>query len=892
VIAMKNKITPFLAAFSLVIGLAAGSARAATISVINLDGAGEGFNDATGVAPVGGNYGTTIGQQRLIAFQYAAAIWAACLQSAVPVIVNAQMNPLSCTATSAVLGSAGATTVFRDFTGAPLAATWYPQALANALHGSDLDPGTADISATFNSNIGNAGCLTGTFWYYGLDGNAPLSTIDFVAVVLHELGHGLGFQTFVSQTGVKLAGFNDDYMVFLENHGAVPADYPSMSDAQRAAGNIADPNLHWTGPLVTARGLSILSGGTSGGHVRMHGPNPYQPGSSVSHWSTALSPNELMEPVYTTPIHDPGLAWTLMDEIGWTLLPKVTDGCDGAKVDLASADGTYTPNAGDDSQDRGVFVTALKDFTLCSVGIEGDFIPGETFTAKVYAATGTSRGALLATSGNVAVEFAGTRTHYIPISYTLKDCKEYDIAVTWQHATTWPWWSELNNTHPYDVGGVIRVRDGESVGVAGNFALAHFTLQGSSAAPQNQSDVVNTNTCDYPNEHGAFVTPRKTVSLCKLGIVANFPSAPTTVRAYVYHSSSKVRGTLVAEGTVTVPLSGASQTVSVPVNAVLVEGQQYDIGFVFGGPIQLIRECRIQVFPWQFGDLWSFDGQEVSGGSNDANSTVPTFKVSWDEGSGGQLLDLVGPWHNDAATLANLTQDITNYGLYVTATKNSEVYSLGWYADVPAGQVIGANVYAAVGNARGALLSSGTILSGAGGKRWHDIPLSSSLVSGQDYDIEIDIGQVDAWDCWTDLGDANGPPLPYNAYGILNVRSGETSGDATNFCIIDMRLGACATTVTGVGGPTLTPKFTLSSAFPNPFSGSARLGYELDKASTVSVAIYDVAGRKVADVMRSKSLPAGPGQLNIDAGKLASGVYFVKLSTPSKSVTRKITIVR
>jgi hypothetical protein len=92
-------------------------------------------------------------------------------------------------------------------------------------------------------------------------------------------------------------------------------------------------------------------------------------------------------------------------------------------------------------------------------------------------------------------------------------------------------------------------------------------------------------------------------------------------------------------------------------------------------------------------------------------------------------------------------------------------------------------------------------------------------------------------------------------------------------------------------GPTATPKFALHDAFPNPFSGSTMIGYELDEATTVSVQIYDVAGRKVADVLKSKAMPKGPGQVTFAPGNLASGVYFVKLSTPSKSVTRKITLI-
>ncbi|MCB1052334.1 MAG: hypothetical protein KDC71_17160 [Acidobacteria bacterium] len=40
------------------------------------DAAGQGFNSTTPATPVGGNSGTTLGQQRLIALQYAAQLWA------------------------------------------------------------------------------------------------------------------------------------------------------------------------------------------------------------------------------------------------------------------------------------------------------------------------------------------------------------------------------------------------------------------------------------------------------------------------------------------------------------------------------------------------------------------------------------------------------------------------------------------------------------------------------------------------------------------------------------------------------------------------------------------------------------------------------------------------
>jgi hypothetical protein len=102
-------LRPFLAALAFL--CLAASAQAATITIVNNDTAGEGFNDLTPAAPVGGNSGTTIGQQRLIVFQQAAAIWGGILPSAVEIRVNATFDPLTCTSTSAVLGSCGATSV-------------------------------------------------------------------------------------------------------------------------------------------------------------------------------------------------------------------------------------------------------------------------------------------------------------------------------------------------------------------------------------------------------------------------------------------------------------------------------------------------------------------------------------------------------------------------------------------------------------------------------------------------------------------------------------------------------------------------------------------------------------------------------------------------------------
>ena len=292
----------------------------ATVTVINNDGAGEGFNDPTVVATIGGNPGTTLGEQRLIAFQFAADLWGELITSAIEIRVAAEFNPLFCdpNAGIAVLGQAGTGTVHADFSGALEASTWYPQALANKLRGADLSPGTSDIGAEFNSAIGTT-CAIPTDFYYGLDASPPGSDNDFVTIVLHEIGHGLGFSTFVNEaTGARFMGMDDVFMLNLEDHSTGML-WPHMTNGERATSAIDTGDLHWVGVEVVAASGSLIDGVHASGHVEMFAPNPLDPGSSVSHWSDDLDPDELMEPVETGPSHDVGLALEAFVDIGWSV---------------------------------------------------------------------------------------------------------------------------------------------------------------------------------------------------------------------------------------------------------------------------------------------------------------------------------------------------------------------------------------------------------------------------------------------------------------------------------------------------------------------------------------------------------------------------------------------
>lgn len=235
--------------------LAGGHAVAgpAQFEVVNINAPGVGFNDPTPAAPIGGNPGTTLGEQRLIALQHAAGIWAARLDSAVPIRLRAQFVPLAAN----VLGSAGPISVVRDFPNAPIPGTWYHVALANKLAGFDLIPGTDDINVNFSSTFN---------FYLGID-NQSDGRPDLVAVLLHEFAHGLGFSQFSSlTTGALFNGLPDVYNTRLLDT-TLGATWPTLTNADRLASATRFGRVVWTGDKVTAGIPTVLEFGSPGVNV-------------------------------------------------------------------------------------------------------------------------------------------------------------------------------------------------------------------------------------------------------------------------------------------------------------------------------------------------------------------------------------------------------------------------------------------------------------------------------------------------------------------------------------------------------------------------------------------------------------------------------------------------
>src|SRR4029078_7354601 len=102
--------------------------------------------------------------------------------SSVSIKLNATFANLG---SGSLLGQAGPTTSFANFSASATSNTWFPIGLANKIALSDLNSTGQEIDAQFNSVRGD--------WYFGTDGHPPANTIEFESVVLPERGNGLGF---------------------------------------------------------------------------------------------------------------------------------------------------------------------------------------------------------------------------------------------------------------------------------------------------------------------------------------------------------------------------------------------------------------------------------------------------------------------------------------------------------------------------------------------------------------------------------------------------------------------------------------------------------------------------------------------------------------------------
>ncbi len=91
--------------------------------------------------------------------------------------------------------------------------------------------------------------------------------------------------------------------------------------------------------------------------------------------------------------------------------------------------------------------------------------------------------------------------------------------------------------------------------------------------------------------------------------------------------------------------------------------------------------------------------------------------------------------------------------------------------------------------------------------------------------------------------------------------------------------------------PAVPAKTGLSANYPNPFNNATVIPFTLDSTREVDLVVYDIVGRKV-ETLASGRIEAGYHEHYWDAGRRASGVYVVVLTTGQQRFVQKVTLLK
>ncbi|MCX6640816.1 MAG: T9SS type A sorting domain-containing protein [bacterium] len=92
--------------------------------------------------------------------------------------------------------------------------------------------------------------------------------------------------------------------------------------------------------------------------------------------------------------------------------------------------------------------------------------------------------------------------------------------------------------------------------------------------------------------------------------------------------------------------------------------------------------------------------------------------------------------------------------------------------------------------------------------------------------------------------------------------------------------------------PGSTPEgYNLEACYPNPFNGEVRINFSLSRPGLVSLTVYDLGGRQVAEILKG-NFSSGPHLTTFNSSGMPSGVYLVRLTAGHHYATQKIVLLK
>ncbi|MCU7494867.1 MAG: T9SS type A sorting domain-containing protein [Ignavibacteria bacterium] len=141
---------------------------------------------------------------------------------------------------------------------------------------------------------------------------------------------------------------------------------------------------------------------------------------------------------------------------------------------------------------------------------------------------------------------------------------------------------------------------------------------------------------------------------------------------------------------------------------------------------------------------------------------------------------------------------------------------------------------------------------------------------------------------------------PYNSYTYFTPTgyssnwyylSSNSNSNAVAIYLVRAYISLEPTDVVEEKGSGIPTKYSLSQNFPNPFNPVTKIRYQIPVSGFVTLKVYDMLGNEVSSLVNEEK-SAGEYTVSFDGSRLASGVYFYKLTQGSFTDTKKLILMK
>lgn len=178
------------------------------------------------------------------------------------------------------------------------------------------------------------------------------------------------------------------------------------------------------------------------------------------------------------------------------------------------------------------------------------------------------------------------------------------------------------------------------------------------------------------------------------------------------------------------------------------------------------------------------------------------------------------------------------------------------------------------------------------------------VVSGQSVDMEVEAkmiaGKINVKNisCLTHRVLIGGNKIAFFSFDPLAINTKSPSSNTkyykygTSSASPQIKVLQWFNVLVSVKEPEEVPRsYYLSQNFPNPFNPTTTIVFEIPSRAKVTLKVYDILGREITSLVNEEKQP-GRYKVEFDGSRLASGVYFYRLSTPKFTSVKKLLLMK